>query len=1256
MIKETTLNNSSEIEDNFTIVAIGSSVGGLEAMSIFLKALPTNSGMAYIYVQHLDPNHKSQLVSILAKKTKMKVQEIENMEHIEPNNVYVIPNNKMIEVIDGHIRLIDRPKNSSFISIDFLFESLAQTHKKNVIGIILSGNASDGSKGIIAIKNAGGITFAQDDSAQAKSMPRSAITSGSVDYILNPKDIAKKIISLQNQHKKEKNSIVQKIKQINELELNQIFELLIQENGIDFSHYKLPTITRRIKHKISELGLINIQEYIFYLKENKKEIQELSNDLLINVTLFFRESNVFTYLKKVLFPKILNSKTKDEKIRIWVPACSTGEEAYSFAMILSELCESKFKNKNFQIFATDLSENCIKKARLGIYSLQEMKNIPKKYLTTYFTKLENNYQIKKEIRELVVFAPHNILQDPPFSKMDFVSCCNLLIYFDLAAQKKVFSTLHFALNENGFLLLGKAETVGSSSQLFSRFNPNYKIFSKKHQSKATKMSDLSSNFIKSNLLTKKPILSLKSSITSGINLENQLDKVLLNKYMPACVVINKDLEIQQFRGEIGIFLQHAQGKASLNILKMAHPEFVFELRSAIQEVLKNKERSKRENIEFQLENTLRFVMIEVSPLKIEWDEALLLIVFTFQEYALEKFELGKNSGSIKDKRILKLSEELQNTRLEMNVIIEKQESTFEELQAANEEIVSSNEEFQTLNEELETSKEEIEASNEELIIGNHELQVQNDLLNESYDYSEAIIATIHKPLLVLTKDFYVKSANQNFYDIFKVKKEETIDKLLFDLGNKQWNIIKLKDVLKELTSKNKNFENFEVVHTFSSIGKKTMQLHARKLIQKANNEHLLLLAIEDISIQKKIEFELNEAKQIAEVAQNNAEKHQEIAEVALNAKQQFLSNMSHEIRTPMNAIIGFTKVVLKTKLDDKQKEYLTAIKDSGDNLISLINDILDFAKVDAGKMVFEQAPFNVKNSLCSISHIFEGKIVEKNLQFIKNYDPKIPEVIVGDTNRLNQILINLLSNAIKFTSKGTITFEVKISKETKTSLELCFKVSDTGIGIQEDKLVSIFENFQQGSDDTSRLFGGTGLGLAIVKQLVESQGGKITVESKLNQGSSFSFKLSFAKVSQKEEADFAKKQIELIELDSEIKNVKILVAEDIALNQLLIKTILHDFGFELDIAANGKIALEMLQKNHYELILMDLHMPELNGFETTQYIRETLHSSIPIIALTADVTTVDLEKCNLVGMNDYVTKPIDEKILYEKIIKLIKKG
>jgi PAS domain S-box-containing protein len=412
-----------------------------------------------------------------------------------------------------------------------------------------------------------------------------------------------------------------------------------------------------------------------------------------------------------------------------------------------------------------------------------------------------------------------------------------------------------------------------------------------------------------------------------------------------------------------------------------------------------------------------------------------------------------------------------------------------------------------------------------------------------------------------------------------------------------------------------------------------------------------------ITEQKRIEKELTEAKvfaelatRIAEEAKTKAEEATRIAEDAVKAKQQFLSNMSHEIRTPMNAIIGFTKVVLKTDLTSKQKEYLTAIKLSGDALIVLINDILDLAKVDAGKMTFEQTPFKMALSISAMLHLFETRIQEKNLVLVKEYDKKIPEVLVGDPVRLHQIILNLVSNAVKFTTTGTITVSVRLLSEDDEKATIEFAVRDTGIGIPEGKMANIFENFQQATSGTARLYGGTGLGLAIVKQLVEPQGGKITVESKINEGSVFSFILSFQKT--KEEAEL-EDGIEV--LDTEIKNIKVLVVEDIALNQLLMKTLLDDYGFERDIAANGKIAIEKLQAKSYDIILMDLQMPEMNGFEATEYIRKKMKSNIPIIALTADVTTVDLAKCKTVGMNDYIAKPIDERILFSKIVGLVKK-
>jgi PAS domain S-box-containing protein len=419
----------------------------------------------------------------------------------------------------------------------------------------------------------------------------------------------------------------------------------------------------------------------------------------------------------------------------------------------------------------------------------------------------------------------------------------------------------------------------------------------------------------------------------------------------------------------------------------------------------------------------------------------------------------------------------------------------------------------------------------------------------------------------------------------------------------------------------------------------------------------VVIVARDVTEQKRIATELIEAKLfaelatgIAEEAKSKADRARVIAEDAVKAKQQFLSNMSHEIRTPMNAIIGFTKVVLKTELSLKQQEYLMAIKTSGDALIVLINDILDLAKVDAGKMDFEKTPFKLAMSLSAMLHLFEPKIQEKNLLLVKEYDERIPEVLIGDPVRLHQIILNLVSNAVKFTSKGKIIVSAQALKENEGLMTIEFSVCDTGIGIEESKLKDIFEDFQQATSGTSRLYGGTGLGLAIAKQLVEAQGGAINVKSKINEGTTFSFTLNFLKTNAKVEIETV-----LSGLDPEIIKARILVVEDIALNQLLMRTLLEDFGFECDIVPNGKLAIEKLQAEFYDIILMDLQMPEMNGFDATEFIRNKMNSRIPIIALTADVTTSDMTRCKAVGMDDYISKPVDERILYSKIIGLLKK-
>jgi PAS domain S-box-containing protein len=595
---------------------------------------------------------------------------------------------------------------------------------------------------------------------------------------------------------------------------------------------------------------------------------------------------------------------------------------------------------------------------------------------------------------------------------------------------------------------------------------------------------------------------------------------------------------------------------------------------------------------------------------------------------------------------------------------DEKEKRAAELIIANKELAFQNNEKEKRARELDVANKELAFQNNEkekraaeLIIANKELAFQKIEKEKRAaelrvaSYARSLIEASLDPLFTISPAGKITDTNNASVTITGVSREELIGTDFFDYFTDPK---KAREGYEEIFAK-----GFVVDYPLTIRDKNLTDVLFNGSVYKDESGNVLgvVVVARDITEQKRGETELIEAKvfaelatEIAEEAKIKAESATRIAIDAVKAKQQFLSNMSHEIRTPMNAIIGFTKVVLKTELTEKQKEYLTAIKVSGDALIVLINDILDLAKVDAGKMTFEQTPFKMSASIAAMLQVFDPKVQEKNLLLLKEYDHKVPEMLVGDPVRLHQIILNLVSNAIKFTTVGKIIVKVKLLNETDDNVTIEFAVSDTGIGIPENKIEHIFENFQQATSGTSRLYGGTGLGLAIVKQLVESQNGHIVVTSKVGEGSTFSFTLNFLKTK-----ILATPETDAIELDVKIKNIKILVVEDIALNQLLMKTLLDDFEFECDIAANGKIALEKLETNLYDIILMDLQMPEMNGFEATEYIRNTMKSSVPIIALTADVTTVDLAKCKSVGMNDYIAKPIDERMLYSKIVNLVKK-
>lgn len=513
-----------------------------------------------------------------------------------------------------------------------------------------------------------------------------------------------------------------------------------------------------------------------------------------------------------------------------------------------------------------------------------------------------------------------------------------------------------------------------------------------------------------------------------------------------------------------------------------------------------------------------------------------------------------------------------------------------------------------------------------------------DLKSNKDKRFHSFLESVPDAIVIVNKEGNIQSVNSQTETLFGYERSEIIGKKIEYLMPSRFENVHQghRNAFFDKPRVRKMGEGMELFAQHKNGNEFPVEISLSKL--DSDEGFLVCASIRDVSNQKRIEKELLEAKIKAENA--------------VKSKQQFLSNMSHEIRTPLNSIIGFTKLILKTDLTEKQRKYLTAIKISGDTLIVLVNDILDLAKVDAGKMIFDKAPFRLALSISTMLHLFEAKMQEKNLQLDVQYDVNIPEVLEGDSTRLHQIIINLVSNAIKFTNKGKITVSVRKLFEDQENVIVEFSVGDTGIGIAKDDLDMIFENFQQAHATTSKKFGGTGLGLAIVKKLVETQGGSIQVQSEVGKGSVFSFVLNFKKTTN--EVDYQDDIIEFVEND--FKNSKVLIVEDVEFNQLLVKGLLDEFGFVSDITTNGKHAIEKLEKEPYDVILMDLQMPEMDGFQATTYIRDVLRLKTPIIALTADVSTVDIEKCRAVGMDDYISKPINEQILYNKIVAQIKKN
>lgn len=869
----------------FPVVGVGASAGGLKAFGKLVSAIPKNSGMAYVLVQHMSPDHESLLPALLQKETSLKVLEITDNVKLEVDHIYIIPSNKILIATDGVLKLNPWPEyipgNTNKaqnilrnMPIDLFFESLAEVHQANAVGVVLSGTAHDGTRGLQCIKEAGGITFAQDEkSAEFEGMPQSAIFAGVVDFILPPQEIPQKILQLTSIINGNTDADVNS-KPKDEEAFREILTLLRLRKNTDFTYYKQSTIRRRIFRRMALNKIRDIQAFVEYLKENKNEQDVLYQDLLIPVSSFFRDPMVFDTLCETVFPHIVKHKPATETIRIWVAGCSTGQEAYSIAICLREFLDHA--PQKVQIFATDISIPAIETARAGIYKKTDLEGISPERIKKFFTKINGEYQVKKVIREMCVFAAHNFLKDPPFSKMDLISCRNVFIYMEPYLQKKAISTFHYGLNNHGFLVLGKSETTSPAVGLFDTLRIKKgqyeKIFTRKDQlSKPQTTQDYTVAYPSTTIT---PNIAVERLST---DFQKTADEILLKRFTPAGVVINEAMDIVHFRGNTSDYLEQAPGKPSHNLLKMAREGLGFELRNIIHKLKnsppgqKNKT-EKKENICLKVNGKLVTVTIQAMLLPGTIEPHYLILFeeenkdYNRSDLFLQNDEKGGNHPPLEkdeqENRIHQLESEQEPGREDMRRITEDQEAANEELQSANEELLSSSEELQSLNEELETGKEELQSTNEELVMVNQEMLALNNDLTQALHYAEAIVATMREPLLILDKDLNIKSANNNFYKTFRVNELETEGRNIFELSNKQWEIPELKELLENILPEKTSVKDLEVQGNFTNLGQRIMILNANEIINKSTSEKLILLAIEDVTERRQLEEKEKELNEI----------------------------------------------------------------------------------------------------------------------------------------------------------------------------------------------------------------------------------------------------------------------------------------------------------------------------------------------------------------------------------------------------------
>ncbi|MEG3987879.1 chemotaxis protein CheB [Microcoleus sp. S28C3] len=1379
----------AETEAPFPIVGIAASAGGLEAFTELLSHLPVNTGMAFVLIQHLDPNHKSLLTEILARQTQMPVNEVQDGVAVEPNQVYIIPPNTKMVLYKGVLQLSPREKiYGKYMPGDAFFTSLAIDRGHKAIAVVLSGGDGDGSLGLKAIKAAGGMTFAQcQDTAKFDSMPNTAVATGNVDFVLPPEKIAEELANYSRSPLLSGPLSLAKVEESPEAgdALATIFALLKSTTGVDFSHYKPTTLARRIQRRMVLYKLDSLEDYAEHLRQNSDEVKALYEEILIHVTSFFRDPEAFKKLKKLVFPTITKNKSANSPIRIWVAGCSTGEEVYSIAICLLEFLGDRVIPPPIQIFATDISDAAIAKARSGFYLENQMVDVSAERRTRFFIPAEagGSYTISKAVRELCVFARQDLGSDPPFSNLDLVSCRNVLIYLAESLQKKVMPIFHYSLNPTGFLMLGTSESTGKFSSLFTALDKKNKIYAKKLTATRPNFSFTPSSYPVAKTAQQKEMNEEKNFINS-LDLERETEQLILNRYAPASVLVNEEMKILQVRGDLDPYLRVTAGTPDLNLLAMTRAGLIFDLRTAISQAQTQNVTVRKEKVVVESGGRSTTVNIEVMPFGPDTAAPRYFLVLleevlppaidyrTVTAESCEQGDLAAENECLKQ-ALATANQEKIEAQAHQQSLIQEQENLNQDLKIANEEILSSNEELQSTNEELETAKEEIQATNEELTTTNEELrsryleqsQLNNDLTNllasinipvlmlandlqirrftptaqgifnliptdigrpfndirstldvpdleqmifevidtlqtqeqevqtlsgywynlrirpyrttenmidgvvivlididalkrsartleSARNYAETIVETVQTPLVTLDADFRVHKANRSFYETFQVSASETAKSSLFELGNGQWNIPKLRWILEDILVSDVQLENFELDHLFEHIGQKTMVLNACKL-EREDRALMILLSIEDITERKQFETLRSLLLQHEQLARQQAE-------TANRAKDEFLANLSHELRNPLTPILAWSQMLRSGKLKEADtNRALEVIERSARAQAQLIEDILDISRITSGKLQLVTRSIDVRLVVQAALEGVQLSAEAKNIQVVSDLSSA---TVSGDINRLQQVVWNILSNAIKFTpAEGRV--EITLSA-IENHAE--FRVSDTGKGIQAEFLPHIFDRFHQGDSSSTKPNQGLGLGLSIVRHLVELHGGTVKAESPgEEQGTTIIVRLPLLASSEQLTPAIDLNTTALAaplnassDIVPSLKGLHILAVDDQIDTRDILKFVLESYGAEVLTVASARSAIAALTENpgRYDVLISDIAMPEEDGYFLIREVRALAADAggeIPAAALTAYASDREREMAIEAGFQRHMAKPIKPVVLGLMVANLV---